>query len=70
MWCIYEYEYEYYLAIEKNKILCFTMAWMDLESIMQTEISDKDKYQPYDFIYMWNTKKKTNKIEQTNRFRE
>ena len=38
---------EYYLAIKKEKkILPFVTVWMDLESIMLSEISqsEKDKY--------------------------
>ena len=37
---------EYYLAIKKKKVLPFVRAWMDVEKIMLSEISqsDKDKY--------------------------
>ena len=37
---------EYYLAIKKNEMLPFAAAWMDLEDIMLSEISqsEKDKY--------------------------
>ena len=37
---------EYYLAIKKKKILSFATAWMNLEIIMLSEISqsEKDKY--------------------------
>ena len=37
---------EFYLAVKKNKILPFVTAWMDLENIMLSEISqsEKDKY--------------------------
>ena len=37
---------EYYSAIKKEKILPFGTAWMDLENIMLSEISqsEKDKY--------------------------
>ena len=37
---------EYYSAIRKNEILPFATMWMDLESIMLSEISQtgKDKY--------------------------
>ena len=42
----YGYIMEYYLAIKKNEILPFAATWMDLESIMLSEISqtEKDKY--------------------------
>ena len=32
------------LPIKKNEVLPFRAAWMDLESIMLSEISQKDKY--------------------------
>ena len=37
---------EYYSAIRKNEILPLARAWMDLEGIMLSEISqtEKDKY--------------------------
>ena len=37
---------EYYSAIKKNEILPFAMTWMELESVMLSEISqlEKDKY--------------------------
>ena len=40
------YAMEYYSAIKKDKILPFATMWMNLESIMLSEISqtDKDKY--------------------------
>ena len=36
----------YYLAVKKKKILPFATVWMDLENVMQSEISqsEKDKY--------------------------
>ena len=42
----YIYTIEYYLAIKKKELLPFTTAWMDLEGIMLSEISqsEKDKY--------------------------
>ena len=43
---VYIYMMEYYSAIKKNEILPFTTAWMDLEGILLSEISqtEKDKY--------------------------
>ena len=37
---------EYYSAIKKNEILPFVTAWMDLEGIMLSELSqtEKDKH--------------------------
>ena len=43
---LYIYTMEHYLAVKNKEILPFTTAWMDLESIMLSEISQskKDKY--------------------------
>ena len=43
---IYIYIYECYSVIKKNEILPFTEAWMDLEGILLSEISqtEKDKH--------------------------
>ena len=44
MWYVYIYTMEYYLAI-KIEILPFVTTWIDLDSIMLSEIkSEKDKY--------------------------
>ena len=42
----YIYTMEYYAVERKRELLPFTIAWMDLESIMLSEISQaaKDKY--------------------------
>ena len=42
----YIYTMEYYAAERKKELLPFSTAWMDLESIMLSEISQavKDKY--------------------------
>ena len=42
----YIYTMEYYMAVKKKELLPFPTAWMDLESIMLSEISlaVKDKY--------------------------
>ena len=43
---------EYYIAIRRNEILAFVTTWMDLESIMLSNISQtgKGKYQMISFI--------------------
>ena len=41
MW--YTYTMEYYSAIKKNKIMPFAATWMDLESVIQSEVSQKEK---------------------------
>ena len=39
----YIYTMEYYSAIIKNEIMLFTAAWMDLEIIILSEVSQKEK---------------------------
>ena len=48
----YVYPMDYYSAIKRNEILPFVTTWMDLESIMLSEISqkEKDKYHMISFI--------------------
>ena len=37
------YTMEYYSAIKRNKIDLFVVRWMDLESVIQNEVSQKEK---------------------------
>ena len=37
------YTVEFYLAVQRKKILPFTTVWMDLENIILSEISQSDK---------------------------
>ena len=41
MWHIYTMEY--YSAIKRIKIKLLVVRWMDLESVMQSEVSEKEK---------------------------
>ena len=41
MWHIYTMEY--YSGIKRNKIELFVVRWMDLESVIQSEVSQKEK---------------------------
>ena len=41
MW--YIYTMEYFSAIKRNEIELFVMRWMDLESVTQSEVSQKEK---------------------------
>ena len=41
MW--YIYTMEYYSAIKRNKIGSFAEIWMDLETVIQSEVSQKEK---------------------------
>ena len=34
---------EYYSAIKRNKIGSFVETWMDLETVIQSEVSQKEK---------------------------
>ena len=52
IYIIYTYIMKYYLAIKNNKILPFATIWMDLESIVLSEMSDREKQILYDFTYM------------------
>ena len=58
--CIYIYIYTYngILAIKTNEILPFATTWMDLEGIMFSEMSDRERQILYDFTYTWNLKSK------------
>ena len=51
---------EYYSAIKKNENLPFATTWMDLEGIMLSEMSDRERQQLYVNIYMYDLKNKTN----------
>ena len=53
MW--YIYTMEYYSAIKKNEIMSFAATWMELEIIIQSEVSQTEE-DKYDIIYMWNLK--------------
>ena len=51
MWHIYTMEY--YSAINRNEIELFVVRWMDLESVIQSELSqkEKNKYRMLTHIY-------------------
>ena len=51
MWHIYTMEY--YSAIKRNEIELFVVRWMDLESVIQSEVSqeEKNKYRMLTHIY-------------------
>ena len=55
---------KYYSATKKNEILPFATTWIDLDGIMLSEISQREKDKlSYDFIYLWNLQNKQNKAE-------
>ena len=53
MW--YIYTMEYYSAIKWNEIESFVETWMDLETVIQSEVkSEREKQISYINAYMWN----------------
>ena len=56
MWHIYTMEY--YSAIKRNEIELFVVRWMDLESVIQSEVSEKEKNKYCMLTHIWNLKKK------------
>ena len=50
MW--YIYTMEYYSAIKKNKIMPCAATWMELETLILSEVSEKEKQIPYDITYL------------------
>ena len=53
----YIYTMEYYSAIKKNVFAPVLMRWMKLETIIQSEVSQKEKYQ-YINAYIWNLERR------------
>ena len=51
MW--HTYTMEYYSAIKRNEIELFVVRWVDLESVIQSEVSqkEKNKYRMLTHIY-------------------
>ena len=64
MWHIYTMEY--YSALKRNKIELFVVRWMDLETVIQSEVSQKEKnnHCMLTLIYIWNLKKEKNGSEE------
>ena len=58
LWHIYTMEY--YSTMKKKKILPFATAWMDLENIMLSEISQSEKDMYHMISLMWNLINKIN----------
>lgn len=50
---------EYYSAIRMDEILPFVAAWMDLESIMLSKISQMERVKSHMISFMWDIKQKT-----------
>ena len=56
MWHIYTMEY--YSAIRRNEIELFVVRWMDLESVIQSEVSQKEKNKYHMVTHIYGIKKK------------
>ena len=53
------YTMEYYSAIKRNETELFLVRWMDLETVIQSEVkSEREKQIPYANTNIWNLKKK------------
>ena len=50
----YVYTMEYYSAITKYKIMPFAATWMELETLILSEISQKEKDKYHMISYIWN----------------
>ena len=56
MWHIYTMEY--YSAIKRNEIELFAVRWMDLESVIQSEVNQKEKNKYRMLTHIYGIKKK------------
>ena len=56
--CVYVYIREYYSAIKMNEIMPFAATWMDLETVVLSEV--RERQISYDITYMYNLKYDTN----------
>ena len=57
MWHIYTMEY--YSAIKRNEIELCVVRWMDLESVVQSEVTQKEKNKYRMLTHIWKLKKKS-----------
>ena len=54
---LYIYTMEYYSAIKMNTFESVLMRWMNLESIMQSEVNQKEKDKYCILTHIWNLEK-------------
>ena len=53
LWCIYTMDY--YSDPKKNDIMPFAATWMELETLIPSEVkSERERQIPYDITYIWN----------------
>ena len=55
---------EYYSAIKRNEIELFVVRWMDLETVMQSEVSPKEKNKYHMLTYIYGILKKKKRYEE------
>ena len=57
MWHIYTLEY--YSSIKRTEIVLLVETWMDSETVIQSEVSqkEKNKYHTLTHTYIWNLEK-------------
>ena len=55
LWDIYTVEY--YSAIKRNAFESVLIGWMNLEHIIQSEVSQKEKDKYHILTYIWNLEK-------------
>ena len=51
---------EFYSAIKKNKIMSFAATWTELETLILSEVSQKEKDKYHMISHIWNLKYGTN----------
>ena len=52
----------YFSAIKRSKIELFVVRWTDLESVIQSEVSQKEKNKHHILTHIWNLKKEKKKV--------
>ena len=55
---VYIYTMEYYSAIKRNEIGSFVETWMDLENVIQSEVSQKEKNKYHILMHIHGIQKK------------
>ena len=59
--CVYIYIYiyiiQYYSTIQRNELMSFGEMWINLDTVIQSEVSQKEKQILYINAYMWNLEK-------------
>ena len=61
------YTMEYYSAIKRNEIELFVVRWMDLEAVIHSEVSQKEKNKYHMLTHIYQSKKKNGSDEPMDR---